>query len=87
MIAGLENRAPPYVEVQPGSAKNTGTQGGYSWMPGPFGGPDQLYAVFRLGLLAARQGLRLLVRTREPWKLSVGLAGRTSPFLLTRSRP
>ena len=45
--------SPPYVDVQPGSVKSTVTQAGYSWMPGGFGGPNQLYAVFRLGPLAA----------------------------------
>jgi len=51
--AALLLASPPYVEVQPGSAKSTATQGGYTWMPGPLGGPDQLYAVFRLGPLTA----------------------------------
>jgi hypothetical protein len=166
--------SPPYVDVQPGSVKSTVTQAGYSWMPGGFGGPNQLYAVFRLGPLAAGQAyavtltydagtdigyghswvdgdpagkdyaslvgigtgtgtrelkgkedkflftvdpkstsnlLYLLVRSSQAWNLSVGLAGRpagltrdsqdrwgyyyvtdfdfdrTSPFLLTRSKP
>jgi hypothetical protein len=41
------------VEVQPGPAKNTVTQGGYSWMPSPFGGPDGHYAILHLKPLAA----------------------------------
>lgn len=47
--------SPPYADVQPGSVKSAMTQAGYSWMPGGFGGPNQLYALFRLGPLAAGQ--------------------------------
>ncbi len=51
--AALLSASPPYVEVLPGSVKSAVTQGGYPWMPGPLGGPDQQYAVFRLGPLAS----------------------------------
>jgi len=42
-----------YVDVAPGQAKKTATASGWTWMPTYLGGPDQLYAVFRLGPLAA----------------------------------
>jgi hypothetical protein len=53
LAAAALSASPPYVDVQPGTAKSAATQTGYTWMPGPFGGPDQNYAVFRLGPLAA----------------------------------
>ena len=59
LLASALFASPPYVDVQPGSVKSTVTQAGYSWMPGGFGGPNQLYAVFRLGPLAAGKAYAL----------------------------
>jgi hypothetical protein len=45
--------APPYVDLTVGSMKPTQTAAGYTWMPTYLGGPDQLYAVIRMGPLSA----------------------------------
>lgn len=50
---GAAVAASPYLDVPLNTVKQAVTASGYPWMPELFGGPDQHYAIFRLGPLAA----------------------------------
>ncbi len=45
--------SPPYADLKAGSTVQARTAPGYTWMPNYLGGPDQLYAVIRIGPLSA----------------------------------
>ncbi len=51
--APMASPAPPsgYIDVANGETKKALTAAGFSWMPNYLGGPDGLYAIFRLGPL------------------------------------